>query len=47
MKVCCNDCGHNHKLESNVKKWFRYFLYTILAVILIGALVLQLLGKEF
>ena len=42
MKDCCKD-GCKHKTEKSVvKKWFNYIVYTILIIIVGGALALQL-----
>lgn len=42
MKDCCKDGCHCKEEKSVVKKWFNYIIYTILIMIIGGALVLQL-----
>ena len=45
MKDCCNT-GHDKGQNKNpLKKGFNYIVYVIIAVIIIGALVLQLTGN--
>jgi len=46
MKDCCNTNNGKAQNKSPLKKWTNYIVYTIIAVIVIGALVLQLLGKN-
>ncbi|MBU0696798.1 MAG: hypothetical protein KKE39_09795 [Bacteroidetes bacterium] len=45
MKDCCKTGIKTEQKKSGFKKWFNYILYGILAAILIGALVLQLVGE--
>jgi hypothetical protein len=42
MKECCKDGCQNTTEKSVVKKWFNYILYTILILIVGGALALQI-----
>ncbi|WP_286949762.1 MULTISPECIES: hypothetical protein [Flavobacteriaceae] len=42
MKDCCKDGCHHKAEKSAVRRWFNYILYTILIVIIGGALALQL-----
>lgn len=42
MKECCKDGFQVTEKKYNLKKWFNYIIYTILILIVGGALVLQL-----
>jgi hypothetical protein len=44
MKECCKDGCHNTTEKSVVRKWLNYVIYTILVLIVGGALALQLFG---
>jgi hypothetical protein len=42
MKECCKEGGRQSTKKSNIKKWLNYIVYTILILIVGGALALQL-----
>jgi len=42
MKECCKDGSQQTAEKSVVKKWFNYIVYTILILLVGGALALQL-----
>ncbi len=44
MKDCCNTGSETEQNKNGLKKWFNYIIYTIIAIILIGVLILQLAG---
>lgn len=44
MKECCKDGSQNTTEKSVVKKWLNHIIYTILILIVGGALALQLFG---
>jgi len=44
MKECCKDGCNNTTKKTNFKKWLNYIVYTILILIVGGALALQLFG---
>ncbi|TVZ27166.1 hypothetical protein JM83_2191 [Gillisia sp. Hel_I_86] len=45
MKECCKTGSETKKKESSFKKWLSYILYAVIAIIVIGALLLQLKAK--
>ncbi|WP_168817198.1 hypothetical protein [Lutibacter sp. B1] len=46
MKECCkSDCDKKTK-QTGLRKWLNYLLYTVIAVIVLGALLLQLFGEK-
>jgi hypothetical protein len=45
MKDCCKTGSDKAQKKSGLKKWFNYVIYAVIAIILIGALVLQLTGN--
>lgn len=44
MKDCCNTANSRAQINNPLKKWFNYMVYAIIAIIVLGALVLQLIG---
>ncbi|MDT7827253.1 hypothetical protein RQM65_01070 [Pricia sp. S334] len=44
MKDCCNTGNGKQQNKNPLKKWFNYIVYAIIAIIVLGALVLQLMG---
>lgn len=46
MKECCkNGCDKKAK-KTGLRKWLKYLLYTVIAVIVLGTLLLQLFSKK-
>ncbi|MDR6301743.1 hypothetical protein [Mesonia maritima] len=45
MKDCCNTGNEKEQKKSGFRKWFNYIIYGIMAIIIIGALLLQLTGN--
>ncbi len=45
MKDCCKTGSETEQKKSGFKKWLNYIIYAIIAIIVIGALVLQLTGN--
>ena len=45
MKDCCKTGNENDQKKSGLKKWFTYGLYLFIGAIIIGAIVLQFVGK--
>jgi hypothetical protein len=46
MKDCCKSGCDKKTKQTGLKKWFDYLLYAVIAVIVLGALLLQLFGKK-
>ncbi|WP_168421723.1 hypothetical protein [Candidatus Ulvibacter alkanivorans] len=44
MKDCCNTGNSKAQIKNPLKKWFNYIVYAIIASIVHGTLVLQLIG---
>ncbi|MDG3582526.1 hypothetical protein [Galbibacter pacificus] len=45
MKDCCKTGNEREQKKSGLKKWFSYIIYGIIAIVIIGALLLQLTGN--
>jgi len=45
MKDCCNTGNRKVHNKNPLNKWFNYIMYAIIATIVFGALVLQLIGS--
>ncbi len=45
MKECCKTGSEKEQEPRSLKTWFNYVLYAIIAAILIGTLVMQLIGQ--
>ena len=46
MKECCkNGCDKKTK-QTGLTRWLKYLLYTVITVIVLGALLLQLFGEK-
>jgi len=46
MKDCCKTGSETEQKKSGFKKWFNYAIYVIIAIILIGALFVQITGRN-
>lgn len=46
MKDCCKTGNEKEQEKGGLKKWLNYIIYGIIAIILAGALVLQLTGNN-
>lgn len=45
MKDCCNTVNSKAQNKNPLKKCFNYIIYTVIAVVVLGALVLKLTGN--
>jgi len=45
MKDCCKTGIEKDQKQGGFKKWLSYIIYAIIAIIVLGALVLQLTGN--
>tara|TARA_Y100000815_G_scaffold51490_1_gene42015 strand:- start:2207 stop:2344 length:138 start_codon:yes stop_codon:yes gene_type:complete len=45
MKDCCKTGNEKEQKKGGFKKWFNYIIYGIIAIIIMGALWLQLTGN--
>jgi len=43
MKDCCKTGNENEQKQVGVKKWFNYFLYVIVTLIFVGAIISQII----
>lgn len=46
MKECCKSSYDKKPKQSSMRKWLNYLLYSVIAFIVVGALLLQLFGKK-
>tara|TARA_R110000868_G_scaffold226004_1_gene478360 strand:+ start:1952 stop:2101 length:150 start_codon:yes stop_codon:yes gene_type:complete len=46
MKECCKGSCDKKTKKTGLRKWLNYLLYTVITIIVLGALLLQLLGKK-
>lgn len=46
MKDCCNTGNSTAQNKNPLKKWFNYIIYTVIAVVVLGAMALQLIGTN-
>ncbi len=46
MKECCKNGSNKKPIQSSIKKWFTYLLYSVITFIVVGALLLQLFGEK-
>lgn len=46
MKDCCKTGNEEDQNKSGFKKWFQYLVYVIIAIIILGAIWLQLSDKK-
>tara|TARA_R110001583_G_scaffold88891_1_gene230058 strand:- start:146 stop:286 length:141 start_codon:yes stop_codon:yes gene_type:complete len=46
MKDCCNSGCDKKTKKTGLRKWLNYLLYAVIAIIVLGALLMQIFGKK-